>query len=108
MIDLVSGAARFIADPASSASTVMPGTQAPVTGGQAGGASFADVMQSMGAEVVGNLRTAEVQSFKAIAGEASTREVVDALMAAEQSLQTAIAVRDKLVTAYLEITRMQI
>ena len=29
-------------------------------------------------------------------------------MNAEQSLQTAIAIRDKVVTAYLEVARMQI
>jgi flagellar hook-basal body complex protein FliE len=38
----------------------------------------------------------------------STRDVVDAIMTAEQSLQTATAIRDKMVTAYLEIARMQI
>ena len=41
-------------------------------------------------------------------GKANTREVVDAVMQAEQSLQTAIAFRDKIVNAYLEITKMQI
>ena len=35
-------------------------------------------------------------------------QVVDAVMNAEQSLQTAIAIRDKVVTAYLEIARMPI
>ncbi|MDP2119394.1 MAG: flagellar hook-basal body complex protein FliE [Hoeflea sp.] len=72
------------------------------------GGSFADVMQSMGESVVDNLKVAEGQSFAAVRGEAATRDVVDAIMTAEQSLQTAVAIRDKLVTAYLEIARMQI
>jgi flagellar hook-basal body complex protein FliE len=55
-----------------------------------------------------NLKVAEGQSFAAIRGEVPTRDVVDAIMTAEQSLQTAVAIRDKLVTAYLEIARMQI
>ena len=76
--------------------------------GQAGGRSFTDVLQALGTDVVDNIRTAETQSFNAVSGEADTREVVDALMSAEQSLQTAIAIRDKLVTAYLEVSRMQI
>ena len=67
-----------------------------------------DVLQALGTDVVDNIRTAETQSFNAVSGEADTREVVDALMSAEQSLQTAIAIRDKLVTAYLEVSRMQI
>jgi flagellar hook-basal body complex protein FliE len=34
--------------------------------------------------------------------------VVEAVMTAEQTLQGAIAVRDKVVAAYLELSRMQI
>jgi flagellar hook-basal body complex protein FliE len=41
-------------------------------------------------------------------GNADTRQVVDAVMQAEQALQASIAVRDKIVTAYLEISRMSI
>ena len=47
-------------------------------------------------------------SFEGIQGKANTREVVDAMLSAEQSLQTAIALRDKIVSAYLDITKMQI
>jgi flagellar hook-basal body complex protein FliE len=65
-------------------------------------------MQSLGEGVMDNLKAAEGQSLAAVRGEAVTRDVVDAIMTAEQSLQTAVAIRDKLVTAYLEIARMQI
>jgi len=34
--------------------------------------------------------------------------VVEAVMSAEQSLQTAVAIRDKVVAAYQEIVRMAI
>jgi flagellar hook-basal body complex protein FliE len=34
--------------------------------------------------------------------------VVSSVMEAEQSLQTAIAIRDKIVQAYLEISRMPV
>ena len=47
-------------------------------------------------------------SVQGIQGEADTREVVDAVMSAEQSLQAAIAIRDKIVSAYLEVSRMAI
>jgi flagellar hook-basal body complex protein FliE len=80
----------------------------PATSGVPTSNSFADVMQSLGEGVVSNLKVAEGQSFAAVRGEAATRDVVDSIMKAEQSLQTAIAIRDKLVTAYLEIARMQI
>lgn len=72
------------------------------------GMSFAQVMGDMATEAANSLKLSETKSFEAIQGKASTREVVDAVMNAEQTLQTAIAIRDKVVTAYLEIARMQI
>ena len=54
------------------------------------------------------LQQAEQLSAKALQGDGDMRDVVDAVMSAEQSLQTAIAIRDKIVTAYLEISRMAI
>ena len=51
---------------------------------------------------------AEQVSVKALQGDADAREVVDAVMSAEQSLQAAVAIRDKIVSAYLEISRMAI
>jgi Flagellar hook-basal body protein len=107
MINLIGGVPGIVTEVASAAAQAT-GIGGAVTGGRATQSSFADVLQSMGTQVVDNLRQAEKQSFMAVMGEADTREVVDALMTAEQSLQTAIAVRDKLVTAYLDITRMQI
>lgn len=82
-------------------------TMPAVSGAQSPG-SFAETLKTMGEGVVDNLKMAEGKSFAAIKGEVPTREVVDAIMAAEQSLQTAVAIRDKMVTAYLEIARMQI
>ena len=72
------------------------------------GPLFTDVMADMATDVVGKLQYAEKVSLDAVQGKANTREVVDSLMSAEQSLKTAIAIRDKIVTAYLDVTRMQI
>jgi flagellar hook-basal body complex protein FliE len=79
-----------------------------VTPGEQTGMSFASVLGNMSMEAMNNLKQAEVSSIEGIQGKANTREVVDAVLAAEQSLQTAIALRDKIVTAYLDITKMQI
>ena len=70
--------------------------------------SFADVMGDLATDMADRLKLGETKSFEGIQGKATTREVVDAVMSAEQSLQTAIAIRDKVVTAYLEVARMQI
>ena len=80
----------------------------PAVAGVPSPGSFAETMKNLGEGVVSNLKVAEGQSFAAMRGEVPTREVVDAIMTAEQSLQTAVAIRDKMVTAYLEIARMQI
>ena len=47
-------------------------------------------------------------SIKGIKGEASAYEVASAVMEAEQTIRMAVSVRDKIVNAYLEISRMQI
>ena len=69
---------------------------------------FNDAVARAIATVSDRLRSAETVSIAAMQGEASLQSVVEEVMAAEQSLQTAIAVRDKVVAAYLEISRMQI
>ncbi|MGO8069855.1 flagellar hook-basal body complex protein FliE [Rhizobium leguminosarum] len=75
--------------------------------GAANGMSFASVMGNMASDAVNNLKGAESMSFAGIKGTATTREVVDSMLQAEQTLQTAIAIRDKVVSAFLEVTKMQ-
>ena len=87
---------------ASSSAATMPGTA-----GAANGMSFASVMGSMATDAVNSLKGAESMSFAGIKGTATTREVVDSMLQAEQTLQTAIAIRDKVVSAFLEVTKMQ-
>ena len=64
-------------------------------------------MGNMATQAVSSLKGAESMSFAGIKGTASTREVVDSMLQAEQTLQTAIAIRDKVVSAFLEVTKMQ-
>jgi flagellar hook-basal body complex protein FliE len=80
------------------------------TPGQVAGAetTFAAALNQTADRTVAKLEQAETLSVQALQGEVQTREVVDAVMSAEQSLQAAIAIRDKVVTAYLEISRMPI
>lgn len=93
----------------SSSSEMQPLTPPGGTGKAAeAGSDFETTLASMAGDMVGNLRNAEQASFAGITGQADTREVVDAVMAAEQTLQTAVAIRDKIVSAYLEISRLQI
>jgi flagellar hook-basal body complex protein FliE len=57
---------------------------------------------------MGSLRAGEQASLRALAGKADVAQVVQAISAAEVTLQTAVAVRDRVVGAYQEIIRMQI
>ena len=72
------------------------------------GTSFASMIGEAAASTVNNLQQAEQLSAKALQCDGDMRAVVDAVMSAEQSLQAAVAIRDKIVTAYLEISRMAI
>jgi flagellar hook-basal body complex protein FliE len=74
-------------------------------------AASADLGAMLG-QLAGNaaslLKTAEATSIAGMRGQASVQQVVDAVMSAEQTLQGAIAIRDKVVSAYLELSRMSI
>ena len=102
-MDLSIGALRGIGDTGVSSQPA-----AAPTPGQATDAGFAEMLQNAATGTVGQLRAAEQVSMQALAGEADIRDVTDAVMEAQQNLQAAIAIRDKIVTAFLEISRMQI
>ena len=53
-------------------------------------------------------RTAEAASTQALTGQGGVTEAVLAISRAELTLQTAVAVRDRVVAAYQEVMRMPI
>jgi flagellar hook-basal body complex protein FliE len=69
---------------------------------------FSGMITQMITETAEALHKAESTSVAAIQGQASVQNVVESVMNAEQMLQAAIAVRDKVTAAYLELSRMQI
>ncbi|MBX3566803.1 MAG: flagellar hook-basal body complex protein FliE [Rhizobiaceae bacterium] len=75
---------------------------------QLAGPSFAEMVASTIGQTIGSMKGAEQLSVDALQGKADLRTVVDAVMSAEQSFQAAVAIRDKIVTAYLEVSRMAI
>jgi flagellar hook-basal body complex protein FliE len=54
------------------------------------------------------VRQAEQAAVGGIQGQAPMQDVVMKVMEAERTFATAMAIRDKAVSAYLEISRMQI
>jgi flagellar hook-basal body complex protein FliE len=73
-----------------------------------GGTDFGSMLSQMAVNTADQLKTAEAVSVSGVKGQASVQHVVEQVMAAEQSLQAAIAIRDKVVSAYMEISRMAI
>lgn len=73
-----------------------------------GGTSFGDLMSQVVGQMRDTVKTGEATAISGIQGKSSTQSVVEAVMSAEQTLQTAVAIRDKVVAAYLEIVRMAI
>jgi flagellar hook-basal body complex protein FliE len=79
-------------------------------GGVADGApsSFGSVMTQALDQAIQTGHTADDQAMKAISGGGNLTEVVTALSHAEMTLQTATAIRDRMVQAYQDIMKMPI
>lgn len=86
-------------------------TQPAKTAGSAvpsGGPGFGDLLRESLQSAVEAQKTAEGLSAKAVAGKADVTEIVTAVTNAEMALDTVVAVRDKVISAYQEIMRMPI
>lgn len=84
------------------------GALAPRSVGGAQSADFTQMLAQVAADAAGSLKAGEAAAISGIQGKASVQQVVDAVLTAERTLQTTIAVRDKIVAAYQEISRMAI
>lgn len=73
---------------------------------KSGGDDFAGLVQSAIQEAVRINREGEKMSIRALQDKADLSQVVTAVAEAEVTLQTVVAVRDKVVEAYKEILRM--
>jgi flagellar hook-basal body complex protein FliE len=100
MIESVSGigAANISADVRSSAAGAAP-TQGP---------SFEQALSRVIGSAVDTLQTGEAVAIQGVEGAVSPMKVVDSVMAAQRSLQSILAIRDKAVSAYQEVARMAI
>ncbi len=86
------------------------GLEDPAAAAAAGpqGANFADVLKGVMGDTIQSSRSAESQIMAGLQGKADLVDVVTAISSAQASLQTVMAVRDQVLSAYQEIMRMQI
>lgn len=69
---------------------------------------FGDILKSAMADTMKATKTAESQIAAQAQGKAQLIDVVTAVSSAEQSLNTVMAIRDQVISAYQEIMRMPI
>jgi len=90
------------------------GAYARVQSGDLGGASgasgggFGDVLSRALSGVVDAGHQADAKSMQAIGGQGNLTDVVTAVSRAELALQSAVAIRDRVVQAYQDVMRMPI
>ena len=77
-------------------------------GSGANGGAFGAVLQRALQGTVDALHTADGKTMQALSGGGNLTEVVTALARAELTLQTATAIRDRVVQAYQDIMKMPI
>ncbi len=76
--------------------------------GKSGGASFSDFLKKTVETSIDTLRQGESMAAKGITGTADPTDVVAAVNSADITIQTVVAIRDKMVGAYQDIMRMPI
>lgn len=88
-----------------SAASVAPPASAGV---DAAGADFGQVFAKVATDAVNSLKAGEAASIAGLQGKLPAQQVVESVLTAERSLQTALAVRDKMVASFQEISRLSI
>jgi len=97
-----------IAAPLAAAAYRTAGTLGDEAPGATGSQSFGAAMQRAVEGAVELGRSADAASTNALLGQGSVSDVVLAVSRAELALQTAVAVRDRVVAAYQDVMRMPI
>jgi flagellar hook-basal body complex protein FliE len=70
--------------------------------------SASNAVLDFATQLAQTVRAGESAAVAGVKGDMPLQQVVETVMQAERTLTTAISIRDKIVSAYLETTRMQI
>ncbi len=81
---------------------------APATPPTDAAGGFGALVEDLVSSTASAMRTAEQATAAQVAGQGDLVDVVTAIGAAETALDTMVAVRDRVVSAYQDIMRMQI
>ncbi|MEX6723650.1 flagellar hook-basal body complex protein FliE [Parapedomonas caeni] len=72
------------------------------------GSAFGQMLGDMFTSAVDATKHSEVMAARSVAGKADLVDVVTAVNSAEMAVETLVAVRDRVISAYQEIMRMPI
>lgn len=84
------------------------GTQFRKAAAPVDGEVFSSLLKEATNNSIATVKDAEKLAISGLLGNASINDVVHNVMAAERSFHTILAIRDKAVSAYQEISRLQI
>lgn len=104
-LDAANAYAQSIGRAAGGATGESGGLDAPA--GSAGGA-FGQMLGDMFTNAVDATKHSETMAARSVAGKAELVDVVTAVNSAEMAVETLVAVRDRVISAYQEIMRMPI
>ena len=91
------------------AQAAAPGARPPAAMPEGPGSQdFASFFRSIAQQTLGTLEEGERASIQGLEGRLDAQSVVEAVAAAELTLQTVTAVRDRVIEAYQELIRMPI
>ena len=74
----------------------------------AAGPTFDQAIAQAIGSAIDTLQTGEAVAIQGVEGAAAPMKVVESVMAAQRSLQTVLAIRDRAVAAFQEVARMAI
>ena len=69
---------------------------------------FLDMVKSLAEETISTQKNAEAVQMQSMAGKVELSDLVTAISAADLTLNTVVAVRDRVINAYQDIIRMPI
>ena len=72
------------------------------------GTSFVDAIGKAFSDSIGSMQAGEASAIQGLQGGMEPYKVVDSIMGAQRTLQSMLAIRDKAVSAYQEVSRMAI
>jgi len=88
--------------------TELGGSNDTAAGASSAQGGFGDMLKGVVENMAASGINAEQQTASAVAGTADVVDVVTAVSEAEATLQTVVAIRDNVITAYQEIMKMPI